>query len=319
MIVQVKDTAGTVLQTVQINVKCEAPIIEGDQFGSIKMIGYVDEQGCGFGDTVAVPSATASVTLNQGNDMCTQCEKPMKLMFMYTGDYVVNHNQGLTKAFVLGTVSGMSPIYLTVSDDKGTAWYSGEHEIGDVIALDSGGDKFPSKNMIMRLSDPEDPTMKPLQTLAVHTSCEAPLVENDEFGSIKLVGSRDKGDCGFGSFPTDAAVIEKSKKSKKSNKSIKTKSKSKLSETKGQVVFDFEDFNAGDTLYMIDNCVNIVAMKREGSKTGPLVPGTAMVFDSSAPTGKCFRVLCINVSQIAKYCRFLTHPLSIFCLNRRRP
>lgn len=289
MIIQVKDTAGTVLQTVQINVKCEAPIVEGDRFGSIKIIGYVDDTGaCGFGDTVAVPSASASVTLNQGNDICTQCGKPMKYMkFQYTGDYVVNHNQGLTKAFVLGTVSGLSSIHLTVSDDKGDTWYRGDHVVGDTIALDAGADNFPSKNMILRLSDPADSTFEPLQTLAIHTSCEAPLVENDEFGSIKLTGSRDKDMCGFGDFPPDTIVIKKETSMRSGKKNTKTKN-DKLADTKGEVVFDLEDFMAGDAPYNLDKCVSVMALRREMTMEGYLVPGTAMICDSSNPTGNCF-------------------------------
>ena len=289
MIIQVKDTAGTVLQTIQMNVKCEAPITQGDQFGSIKLIGYSDKAGCGFGDTKSVDSGAVTTPRNTGDDMCDSCDKPMKIMFQYTGGYVVNHNQGTTKAFVVGTVSGMSPIHISVTDEKGSLWYEADHKIGDSIAFGSGKDKFPSKNMVIRLSNPSDMTRNPLQTISINLSCSVPLVKNDEFGSVKLIGAVDAAACGFGTFPQNVVTIkdDDADKSKDKNpRSQKIKSdKLNLAETKGLADIDFEEFDKGDILSFVDNCVNIVALKREGSKTGRFVPGTAMVFNSSAPTG----------------------------------
>ena len=284
MIIQVKDTAGTVLQTIQMNVKCAAPITQGDQFGSIKLIGYSDKDGCGFGDTK--DSAAATTPRNPGDDMCDLCEKPMKIMFQYTGNYVLNHNQGTTKAFVLGNVGGMSPIHVTVIDDKGNQWYAADHVIGDTIAFASEKDEFPAKNMIMKLSNPKDLTGEPLQTISINLSCSVPLVKNDEFGSMKLVGGIDASECGFGTFPKDVFTIKDfDKDNEKKTKSVKT-DKPKVADSTGAVDIDFEEFDKGDIVTFLDSCVNIVAMKRTGSLTGPLVLGTAMVFNSSAPTGK---------------------------------
>lgn len=294
MIIQVKNTAGTVLQTIQMNVKCEAPISEGDQFGSIKVIGYSDKSGCGFGDTD--DSAATTTPRNPGDDMCDSCDKPMKIMFQYTGNYVVNHNQGTTKAFVVGTVGGMTPIHLTVMDDKGNQWYDADHVIGDTIAFASAKDEFPAKNMIMKLSNPKDATGEPLQTISINLSCSVPLVSNDEFGSMKLIGGMDASKCGFGTFPKNVITIKDdvSDKSKgKKTKSVKIKTdKPKVADSTTAVDIDFEEFTKGDIVTFLDSCVNIIAMKRTGSMTGPLVLGTAMVFNSSAPTGKS--VHCIR-------------------------
>jgi hypothetical protein len=297
MIIQVKNTAGTVLQTIQMNIKCEAPMTEGDQFGSIKLIGYSDKEGCGFGDTK--DSAAPTTTRNPGDDMCDSCDKPMKIMFQYTGNYVVNHNQGTTKAFVLGTVSGMTPIHLKVTDDKGNHWYEADHVIGDKIAFASGKDEFPAKNVIMKLSNPEDATGEPLQTISINLSCSVPLVNNDEFGSMKLIGGIDASECGFGTFPKGVITIKNDDSDK---------DKTKVADTTGAVDIDFEEFEKGDIVTFLDSCVNIVAMKRINSMTGPLVLGTAMVFNSSAPTGKSLH----HIQSLNHCTKSVNHLIFIF-------
>ena len=52
-----------------------------------------------------------------------------------------------------------------------------------------------------------------------------------------------------------------------------------------EVIVDFSGFEKGDRLSNLGNGVSVVAWKRQGSKSGPLVPATAMIFDTSSPTG----------------------------------
>jgi len=51
------------------------------------------------------------------------------------------------------------------------------------------------------------------------------------------------------------------------------------------IVIDFAGYAKGDSLSDLGQGVSVVAYKRQGSKTGPMVPATAMIFDSAHPTG----------------------------------
>ena len=46
----IKDISGKHLQTVQIHASCSVPIILGDRFGGVDLIGYKDKNNCGAGE-----------------------------------------------------------------------------------------------------------------------------------------------------------------------------------------------------------------------------------------------------------------------------
>jgi len=49
---------------------------------------------------------------------------------------------------------------------------------------------------------------------------------------------------------------------------------------------DFSNFSKGDRLSDLGDGASVVAWKRNGSYTGPLVPATAMIFDTANPSGQ---------------------------------
>ena len=229
MYIQIKDPdTQASLQTLRINTRCDVPFVENDQFGSIKLIAYEDKHNCGFGDFPVATGGGGGLTLNQGDDTCDACAKPGMLMFEYTGGDVVNHNQGTSKAFVLGNSNAMSPAYISVSDEDGYILHGAEYSIGGIIALDSNSDAFSSKNLIFKIIDPNGEVGSALQTVSISTNCQVPLVENDEFGSIKLTGYKAPDGCGFGAFPTTTITIQENLPSDSTSDSPpKAKSKSR--------------------------------------------------------------------------------------------
>jgi len=64
----------------------------------------------------------------------------------------------------------------------------------------------------------------------IDLSCSEPLVEGDEYGSIKLLGARDPENCGFGSFPDGGFVMSGVKAADSS--SLPKESKSNSSNSK---------------------------------------------------------------------------------------
>ena len=103
----------------------------------------------------------------------------------------VNSSQGdkLEVGPVLGSDADGS-YYILVSDDedpskRDSVYFSGDVDAGGSFTADNGGDKFGSETFVHIFSE-DGGTL--LQTINFHTSCSAPLVIGDQYGSVSLGG-----------------------------------------------------------------------------------------------------------------------------------
>ncbi|MGD1924691.1 MAG: cadherin repeat domain-containing protein, partial [Paracoccaceae bacterium] len=93
---------------------------------------------------------------------------------------------------LFGTEDGDGQLRVLVTDDDdpsnlNTVYFAGDLSFGDsftALAANAGEDKFSSNTYVHILDD--DGTL--LQTIQIHTSCSAPIVIGDQFGTVTLQG-----------------------------------------------------------------------------------------------------------------------------------
>ncbi|MEL7444268.1 MAG: cadherin repeat domain-containing protein, partial [Pseudomonadota bacterium] len=93
---------------------------------------------------------------------------------------------------LFGTEDGDGQLRVLVTDDDDpseldTVYFAGDLSFGDsftALASNAGADKFSSNTYVHILDD--DGTL--LQTIQIHTSCSAPIVIGDQFGTVTLEG-----------------------------------------------------------------------------------------------------------------------------------
>jgi len=139
---------------------------------------------------------------NFGEDTCDVCDKPKLLTFLFdSSNDVVRNSQGSGKSEVSGSVNGASSVFIMAGEGEGEgAYFMGTVTTGNSFTITDNGDKFSSNTYITMYSSQGGQL---LQTSKVHTSCSAPIVKNDNFGAIELIGylgqnSNAANPCGFG-------------------------------------------------------------------------------------------------------------------------
>ena len=146
IVIQVKSTTGQVLQTITIDASCKEPLVEGDQFGSIKLVGFVDQKSCGFGDfgfAIAdnddFDAAAVIRGVESGGDMCDLCPKePNKLQFEFTGIDLTSHHQG-TRAAVTGSITGVQLVQVIIKTKGGKSDSDDDSTTGIIRSGVKGG------------------------------------------------------------------------------------------------------------------------------------------------------------------------------------
>ena len=206
---------GALLQSVKVHTSCSAPIVESDKFGAIQLIGYLGSAStnCGFGAIVGGTSSVGSGTGTStggagcgggsgGSNICDTCDKPIAVGFQYTPDNdVVANSQGPDKSEVIGKVNGDTEVYIMAGDAQGQSQYfAGVVTAGSNFTVKGLGSTLRA-NTYFTIYASQGGAL--LQTAKVHTSCSAPIVEGEQFGSLKLngyVGSKSSATsvCGFG-------------------------------------------------------------------------------------------------------------------------
>ena len=185
---------GDTLQKIKLHTSCSVPLDRYDQWGSIQLVDYADEkEQCGFGPPPVGPPSRGP----PGADLCDTCDKPAMLKMEYTGSDNTNNSQGEKKSTVAGTVNGAEKVFIIASEKEnggGKEWFSGEVQINHDFVLNATDSKFGSTTYVTVKAAESGAT---LQMIKLHTSCSVPLSENDQWGSMKLVGYTDKDNCGF--------------------------------------------------------------------------------------------------------------------------
>ena len=185
--IHIYDLQGQPLQTVSFHTSCSQPLFEGDQFGSIRLVGCGDDQD------------------EPGDDCCADGIKPTLLALRYTGEdcSATDTAQDADKVSCDGDPGFAPEVMIVASDDddpyandakvyfEGTVLLDG---IFEMTAANAGEDKFASSSWVHIF----DLNGNLLQTVGFHTSCSQPLFKGDQFGSLRLenCGSDDGGDNG---------------------------------------------------------------------------------------------------------------------------
>ncbi|TYB83686.1 SdrD B-like domain-containing protein [Oceaniovalibus sp. ACAM 378] len=126
--------------------------------------------------------------------------KPAQLTLVYNPDADGVNTQG-DKAKIIGANDDDDSAYLVITDKKGdTIYFEGEVTKGQAITFSAPGSKgLGSQTFINVYDSAADRDGSPQQVINLHTSCSAPLVIGESFGSVELAG--------FG-FMDDGAMVE---------------------------------------------------------------------------------------------------------------
>lgn len=175
--VHIFDLDGNLLQTVKFHTSCSQPLFEGDEFGSVKVVGCTPEGGPTEGQ------------------FCVGGAKPRILTMRYDGRDcgATQHSQDPDKVQCVGDPEGATPVQIRASDKedpqdhRAKVWFAGEVALGATFDIDAGNadaNKLKAKTWVHIW----DLNGDLLQTVLFHTSCSQPLNEGDQFGSLILEG-----------------------------------------------------------------------------------------------------------------------------------
>ena len=195
---------GKLLQSVKFHTSCSQPLLLGDIFGAIQLVGFTDKNGNGSSLPTTEPQFSDNCTIEQppATDLCDDFDKPQKLTMEYIGGDANVNFQDSSKVEINGNPGTTSPVYIIAhnkdepfkSDAK--IWFSGAVDLNETFVINS----LPFRNelesntyvYIFDGSDLPQPSETPLQSIKFHTSCSQPLLLGDIFGAIQLVGFTDK-------------------------------------------------------------------------------------------------------------------------------
>ena len=117
--------------------------------------------------------------IESSGDCCDSVEgKPKTMTFLFTGGGCsADNNSQDSKSDCTGGVSGAGPF--SISEQEGGNVSLSQVSIGDVFVVSNGGSKLPNPIKI-RLNGSQE-------IIEIHTSCSAPLVAGERFGSVTLL------------------------------------------------------------------------------------------------------------------------------------
>ncbi|NNE26609.1 MAG: hypothetical protein HKN09_07180, partial [Saprospiraceae bacterium] len=167
-------------EVIEVHTSCSAPLVMGDRYGSLELLNYTDEDGfnCDGGNTP--PPG--------GIDCCDVYGKPQMMTFRLVGGGcgADNNSQG-SKSDCSGGISGSGPF--SISEEDGASVSPSFASIGDIITV-SDNDKLPNP-IVLRLNNGQE-------VIEIHTSCSAPILIGERYGSLELLSYTDEdgGKCG---------------------------------------------------------------------------------------------------------------------------
>ena len=180
---------GTLLQKVKIHTSCSAPLVPGEQFGSM-LLESAEWANGSFCDVNSGSSGGGS----GGSDCCDQGDKPNSLTLLYNGESCSNtstiqDSDKYSCADVGGGPNGDNNVYIKVTekeDGSGDIYFAGDVAINTTFkatSANAGEDDFNSNTWFLVYSS-QGGSLK--QKIKIHTSCSAPVVAGDQFGSLVL-------------------------------------------------------------------------------------------------------------------------------------
>ena len=185
---------GTLLQRVNMHTSCSAPLVPGENIGSILLESaeWSDGSFCDISGGGSGGSGSGGANCCESNS-----GKPKKLVLEYTGDgcSATNTSQQTDKYDCdnyNGGPNGDPSVYIKVSensDGSGKQYFAGNVALNGQFTPNAGnaGDtEFKSKIFISVYSSQGGSL---LQVVNMHTSCSAPLVPGDQIGSAKLISA----------------------------------------------------------------------------------------------------------------------------------
>ncbi|KAA3640607.1 MAG: DUF11 domain-containing protein, partial [Bacteroidetes bacterium] len=121
-----------------------------------------------------------------GEDCCDNGDKPVSFVLLYNGESCAEsaNNQGEIggKWDCSGDAGGDANVYIEVNDGQ----FSGNVSINSTFMVSNGGSNL-SNPIEVTIYDQQGGTQ--LQYIEIHTSCSAPIVNGDQFGSLVLISS----------------------------------------------------------------------------------------------------------------------------------
>jgi hypothetical protein len=126
-------------------------------------------------------------------DTRTTGQKPQVLVMRYTGDNVISTSQSPGKVSASGNLNGATKVRILATDKskandgKALVYFDGQVSVGQNFAIDAG---LANKNRLENTTYVHIFNLNGdlLRTIRFDTSGSQPLVLNDRFGGIKLVG-----------------------------------------------------------------------------------------------------------------------------------
>ncbi len=172
-----------------------------ENIGTVTVPGASDEDPSHYCNVlkpgIDIEKFTKVVSVSAGGDVCEspnkeQFGKPILITMRYNGEGAdaSNNSQG-GKSSVSGDPNGASPVFIVASknsDGGGEVFFSGTVQLGEAFVIDGndgGNTAFGSATFITIYASQGGPV---LQRVEIHTSCSAPLIVGEQFGSLILEG-----------------------------------------------------------------------------------------------------------------------------------
>ncbi len=184
--------SGAVLQNIKIHTSCSAPIVPGESFGSL----LLESATWSTGATCDINSGgSGSGGGSGGADCCdSNSGKPKSLTIQYNGESCsqTSTSQGPDKyscADVGGGPNGASTVYIIANekaDGTGITYFAGNVSNGGTFIATSPSSTLPTNTYFIIKASQSGAV---LQNIKIHTSCSAPIVPGDQFGSLVLMAA----------------------------------------------------------------------------------------------------------------------------------
>ncbi len=175
----VTDTNSGCTDSDQVIIEVSNDMVDPGQIGN-------DEGFCtGFDPAVITSIVDGSGECNNSvvEDCCDEGDKPNLFRLLYNGESCAqsNNNQGTVggKWDCSGDAGGDPQVYISVNDGQ----FSGTVDLNTTFDIYNGGDKL-SNPVEISIYSSQGGSL--LQTIEIHTSCSAPIVGGDQFGSLVL-------------------------------------------------------------------------------------------------------------------------------------
>jgi hypothetical protein len=199
-------TSGAILSTIIFHTSCSKPLLLGDEFGSVQVVGFTTQNGATgsfpVGSTCTDPPSTVDdcFVCGVGGGMHGKSGKGGaggagakldQLVLEYTGVNTLSHSQPDDKVSVTGDPANENGITISAGTESGHGKGGGASatviltnvQVGDAVAIDL--DRFPASMQLLLTSGTSGAM---LSTIIFHTSCSQALSLGDEFGSVRVVG-----------------------------------------------------------------------------------------------------------------------------------